>query len=393
MVCRFRRMKKILIVIGTRPEAIKLAPVAACLRGCPEDFTVRICTSAQHRQLLDQALRCFNLTPDLSLDVMRERQTPNSVTAAVMRKLEKVIAGERPDLVLVQGDTATALAAALAAALNDVHVAHVEAGLRSYDRSRPWPEELNRVLISHLALSHFAPTAANAENLRREKVHGEIHVTGNTVLDALLAVSARLDQDPAPAAELLRQAGYPLSRRDFILVTGHRRESFGAGLRNICDGLLEIARTRRTLDIVYAVHLNPRVRGTVRKKLSGQPNIHLLPPLEYEAFVLAMKSCRLILTDSGGIQEEAPSLDKPVILMREVTERPEAEAVGAVILAGATGRRIAHETFELLDDPASYAAAAAAPNPYGDGRSAPRIADILAGREPAPPPVSATGKT
>ena len=383
--------QKILLVIGTRPEAIKLAPVAACLRERPKEFTLRLCTSAQHRQLLDQALCHFGLTPDLSLEVMRTGQTPGSVTAAVMGKLEAVLLQERPDRVVVQGDTATALAAALAATFNDVPVAHVEAGLRSHDRRQPWPEELNRVLISRLALTHFAPTEENATNLRREGVDGEIHVTGNTVLDALLTLSTRLERDPTTALDLLQQAGYKINpQRDFILITGHRRESFGAGLENICDGLLEIARRRRDLDLVYALHLNPKVRETVEKKLSRQSNIRLLPPLAYDAFVMAMKRCRLILTDSGGIQEEAPSLDKPVILMRDRTERPEALAAGAILLAGTKSASIAEHTLTLLENPKRYAAMAAAPNPYGDGRAAARIADLLAGRKATPPPTFST---
>ncbi|MDM5147021.1 UDP-N-acetylglucosamine 2-epimerase (non-hydrolyzing) [Candidatus Persebacteraceae bacterium Df01] len=375
-------MKHILIFIGTRPEAIKLAPLVAALRARPTDFKTTVCASSQHQQMLEQALRWFDLQPNENLQVMHEGPQLSNSVAAVLRGAGEVIERLRPDVTVIQGDTTTALAGALAAFYAGTTIAHVEAGLRSGNRHAPWPEEINRVLISKLANLHFAPTAKNAAILKNENASGEVHVVGNTVLDALLLIRRRLREDVAMRTVVkseLTAAGYtPTDERHFVLVTGHRRESFGEGLQNICRALVQLATMHPHIDLVYAVHLNPQVHETVRQMLNNISNIFLLPPLDYGAFVMLMDRCHLILTDSGGVQEEAPSLDKPVLVMRNATERPEVLESGAAQLVGTTIDGIVSAATQVLDNEAVYAHMAAASNPYGDGLSAPRIVDILA---------------
>ena len=376
-------MKKILIFIGTRPEAVKLSPVIGVLKAKPDDFTVSVCCISQHRQMLAQTLRWLpQARPDMDMDIMRDDQTLADTAAAALVAAQQAIARTRPDIVIVQGDTTTALAAALAGFYGGVAVAHVEAGLRSGNRYSPWPEEINRTLIGKLADYHFAPTEKNAAALRADHVAGTIRTVGNTVIDALLDICRRLDTDPALSLEIkntLAAAGYmPAAGRDIILVTGHRRESFGQGLENICRALSAIAAAHAQLDIVYAVHLNPHVRDTTQKILAECPAVKLLPPLDYGAFVYMMKQCRLILTDSGGVQEEAPSLNKPVLVMRNHTERQEVLDCGAARLTGTETAAIVAAADEVLSDKALYEQMAAAPNPYGDGTAAEQIAAILA---------------
>ena len=374
-------MKHILVFIGTRPEAIKLAPVIAALCSRPTNFNVTVCATSQHTDMLQQALLWFDLTPNEDLQIMRPNQTPAEVAASVLTKASNFIKKTCPDIVIVQGDTMTAMAAAMAGFYADIRVAHVEAGLRSGKRTAPWPEEINRTIISRLATWHFAPTDKNAYLLHDEKVSGEVHVVGNTVIDALLFIQSRLNNDNAMrkiVIQEIKDAGYPLNAdREFILTTGHRRESFNGGLANICEALATLAKQRPQTDIVYAVHLNSHVRQTTEKFLRNIPNVYLLPPLDYAAFVLLMSRCRLLLTDSGGIQEEAPSLNKPVLVMRDVTERPEVVECGAAKLVGTNTAGIVNDTLQLLSDSTLENAMRAAKNPFGNGRSAHAIAEIL----------------
>lgn len=365
---------RVLIVLGTRPEAIKMASVVRVLQARPESFDLRICATGQHREMLDQVLQLFGIVPDIDLNLMLPGQSLSELGAHVLSGLDPVLVAERPDWVLVQGDTTTVMMAALAAQHRQVRVGHVEAGLRTGDRRNPFPEEMNRVVADHASDLCFAPTEATRANLCREGIaDGRIRVTGNTVIDALLAIAG---QGWAPGP------GDPLAElpedRDLLLVTAHRRESFGAPLDGICRALCRIARERGDqLQIVYPVHRNPQVWKPVHAMLGDMPGITLLPPVDYRALIYLMKRCRLVLTDSGGIQEEAPSLHKPVLVLRETTERPEALAVGATRLTGTDPARIVAETYRLLDDEKAYAAMAAAPSPYGDGHAAERIADAL----------------
>lgn len=358
-------MKKILFVFGTRPEAIKLAPVIQRLREAPEHFETRVAVTAQHRGMLDQVLDAFSIRPDHDLNVMQPGQSLFQSTSRIMAALEMVLESERPDCVIVQGDTTTTLCGALAAFYKRIPAAHVEAGLRTGDITQPFPEEMNRVLVSRLASWHFAPTESSAENLRREGVNrAKIFVTGNTAIDAVLDVAARCE----PAI--------PITPRRIILVTAHRRESFGPGFESICAALRRLSALPE-VEIVYPVHPNPNVRAAVEKHLSRTPNIHLVEPLGYIDFVAMMARSYVILTDSGGIQEEAPSLGKPVLVMRDKTERPEAVAAGTSRLVGTSVEKIVGETVLLLDDPEEYARRARVHNPYGDGHASERIRDIL----------------
>lgn len=367
---------RVMCVFGTRPEAIKMAPVVRALRARSGIDTV-VCVTGQHREMLDQVLDFFEIVPDHDLAVMRPDQRLAEVTAAVLTGVAKVIAADRPDVVLVQGDTSTTLAAALAAHYAKVPVGHVEAGLRTGDIWAPWPEEMNRRLTADLASVHLAPTERARDNLIREGVDAtRIHVTGNTVVDALLWTRDRVSADPEAEAHLRAQFDFLDPARRLLLVTGHRRESFGAGFERICHALVQLA-DRDDVEVLYPVHLNPRVRASVEGALSGHPSVHLVDPVDYPTFVYLMDRSYLILTDSGGIQEEAPSLGKPVLVLRERTERMEAVDAGTVLLVGTRSERIVEQTTRLLDSPESYASMSAAHNPYGDGRSAPRVVDIL----------------
>jgi len=365
---------RILTIFGTRPEAIKMAPVVRALRARPEPFTVRTCATAQHREMLDQVLDLFGIVPDVDLDLMRPGQSLSDLGARVLAGLDPVLVAERPDWVLVQGDTTTVAMAALAAQHRQVRVGHVEAGLRTGDRRNPFPEEMNRVVADHVSDLCFAPTEAARRNLLREGIPDAlIRVTGNTVIDALLTVAGG-DWSPRSNGRL---ADLPADR-GWLLVTAHRRENLGRPLANICRALRRISEGRGDqVHIVYPVHRNPQVWEPVHERLAGLPGITLLPPVDYRTLVYLMRRCRLVLTDSGGLQEEAPSLDKPVLVLRETTERPEAVAAGATRVVGTDPRRIVDETYQLLDDPAAYARMAGAPNPYGDGRAAERIVDAL----------------
>jgi UDP-N-acetylglucosamine 2-epimerase (non-hydrolysing) len=377
---------KVLTVFGTRPEAIKMAPVVKALAAGAAIRPV-ICLTGQHRDMLAGVLDFFGLAVDHDLAIMQPAQDLFHVTTAVLTGLQRVLAAEQPDWVLVHGDTTTALAAALAAFYAGCRIGHVEAGLRTGDLRQPWPEEMNRSVVDRLADRLFAPTERARTNLLNENIPAEkIAVTGNTVVDALLAVRAALEGDAALQRSAAAGFGFLDPTKNLILVTGHRRESFGRGFEEICAGLRRIAE-RDDVEIVYPVHLNPAVQAPVRRILGGLPNVHLLEPLDYVPFVYLMMRSHIILTDSGGIQEEAPSLGKPVLVMREVTERPEAVAAGTVALVGADQARIHDGVVELLQSPARYAAFARAHNPYGDGLASLRIRDALlredAARRPA----------
>ncbi len=358
---------KVISVFGTRPEAVKMAPVVAELRKHPH-IESRVLVTAQHRAMLDQVLAIFDITPDDDLNVMQEDQTPTDVAAEVLRRIQPILRDQRPDWILVQGDTTTVLAAALAAFYSRVRVGHVEAGLRTYDRHNPFPEEVNRVIADHLSDLHFAPTETARQALLKEGIPPErIHVTGNTVIDALKVIVARPANGSLPS--------YPAHKR-LVLVTAHRRENFGQPFANMLAALKQIA-DRQDVHLVYPVHPNPNVRGPAHEILGLHPNVTLLPPIDYLAFAHLMSRAHLILTDSGGIQEEAPGLGVPVLVMRRVTERPEAVAAGTAKLVGTDTTAIVAEAFRLLDDPAAHSAMARAVNPFGDGHAAERIVSIL----------------
>ena len=371
---------KTLCVFGTRPEAIKMAPLALAL-AADERFDAKVCVTGQHREMLDQVLDLFGIDPEFDLNIMKPGQDLTDVSTAILRGMKEVCAEFRPDMVLVHGDTATTFAASLAAYYHQIPVAHVEAGLRTGNLYSPWPEEANRKLTGALANLHFAPTRNSQENLLNEGVSRDrIVVTGNTVIDALLDVVRRLDQDPELHARAAAPAAFLNPSRKMILVTGHRRESFGGGFERICQALMEVAQLHPEVDIVYPVHLNPNVREPVNRLLTGIGNIHLIEPLDYLPFVHLMSRAHIILTDSGGIQEEAPSLGKPVLVMRDTTERPEAVAAGTVKLVGTDVANIVRELNRLLLDQDAYRAMSFAHNPYGDGQACQRILDALLNR-------------
>jgi UDP-N-acetylglucosamine 2-epimerase (non-hydrolysing) len=364
---------KTLFVLGTRPEAIKLAPVVRRCREHPHEFDTRVVVTAQHRGLLDQALCAFAIQPDYDLDLMRPGQSLSDSTSRIMAALEPLLMEEKPDLVLVQGDTTTTFCGALAAFYRGIPVGHVEAGLRTGDFAHPFPEEMNRVLTTRLATLHFAPTKVAAENVRREGIdNGRIFVTGNTGIDAVIETRDGL------ASGRLRSQGLPAldGRKKLILVTAHRRESFGDGIARICEALSRLA-ARGDVEIVYPVHPNPNVSEVVNRRLSSCPAVRLVEPLPYVPFVDLMRRAHVLLTDSGGIQEEGPSLGKPVLVMREKTERPEAVAAGTARLTGTDPDRIVAETALLLEDDAEYLRRSLVHNPYGDGCASARIRDII----------------
>ena len=378
-------MKKVLIVFGTRPEAIKLAPVIRVLEQHPL-CTLVLCVTAQHRQMLDPLLSLFHIQPNYDLDIMTEDQSLNEVTVQVLTGLRGVLEKERPDLVLVQGDTTTAMASVLAAYYQRIPVGHVEAGLRTGDKYNPFPEEVNRIFIDRVSDLCFAPTETAKDNLLREGIGPcQIHVTGNTVVDALLEMVQRFSQDPSEVQENGLLHGLPTwlldhrwveEDRRLILVTGHRRESFGKDMEGICLALQQIVQRNPGIEVVYPVHLNPHVREPVYRILGGLERVHLLEPLDYPSLIWLMNQAYLVLTDSGGIQEEAPSLGKPTLVMRRATERPEGVKAGAALLVGVETDSIVEAAQGLLDDEGIYRRMAQVRNPYGDGRAAERIADI-----------------
>ena len=368
--------QRILTVFGTRPEAIKLFPLVHAL-DADDRFVSRVCVTGQHRGMLDQVLEIAGLVPDHDLDVMQPDQTLDALTANLLLGIGKVLDEEKPDWVVVQGDTATAMCGALAAYYRKIPVAHVEAGLRSGNIHHPWPEEVNRKIIGGFAALHFAPTETAASALRRENVDpATIHVTGNTVIDALHWITGRIAQDPSLAQGLADLEARFAGRR-IIGVTSHRRENFGQGMQGIAQALRQIA-ARGDVAVIFPVHLNPNVRRVMEAELAGLDNIALIEPLDYPHFARLIDIADLMLTDSGGVQEEAPALGKPVLVMRETTERPEGVEAGTARLVGTDAGRIVAETMRLLDDPDAYAAMARAHNPFGDGKSAARIADLLA---------------
>jgi UDP-N-acetylglucosamine 2-epimerase (non-hydrolysing) len=368
--------RTVMVVFGTRPEAIKMAPVVAALRATP-GIRTRVAVTAQHRQMLDQVLELFGIVPDVDLDLMTPGQQLPELFARILQGMTLVLSRERVDLLLVHGDTSTTLAAALAAFYARVPVGHVEAGLRTGNMQAPWPEEANRRLTAPLASLHFAPTQAASDNLLAEGIaSAQVHVTGNTVVDALLTVTERIAADDALARAMAARFDFLDSARQLVLVTGHRRENFGAGFEQICLALRDLAQ-RQDTQVVYPVHLNPNVQGPVQRLLGDVPGVHLIDPQDYLPFVYLMGRAHLILTDSGGIQEEAPSLGKPVLVMRTTTERPEAVAAGTVRLVGTDRAIIVAEATRLLDDADAHACMARAHNPYGDGQASGRIAAIV----------------
>lgn len=360
--------RKVMAVFGTRPEAIKMAPVVRAMREC-DDIECVVVVTAQHREMLDQVLDLFDIVPDYDLDIMREGQSLTDIAVRALAGLEAPVVKERPDLVLVHGDTSTTFVASLVAFYHHVQVGHVEAGLRTHDKYFPFPEEMNRRLAGCLADIHFAPVEDHKRNLLAEGVRAEaIHVTGNTVIDALIDVAGRPYEFRDPVL-----ASIDFDRRKVLLVTAHRRENLGEPMREICHALKDIVDAYPDVEIVFPVHMNPLVRADVMGILQGVPRVHLMDPVDYQVMVALMKRCYMVLTDSGGLQEEAPSLDKPVVVLRDVTERPEGLEAGTLVLAGTDRRRIVGRARELLEDPEAYARMASARNPYGDGRAAERI--------------------
>ncbi len=369
--------KKVLTVFGTRPEAIKMAPLVHAL-AADERFEAKCCVTAQHREMLDQVLELFEITPDYDLNLMKAGQTLNEVTARILLELKPVLQEFKPDVVLIHGDTATTFAASLAAYYEQIVVGHVEAGLRTGNIYSPWPEEANRKLTGALTKYHFAPTETSKQNLLQENYAAEnIFVTGNTVIDALLMVKEKIEQYTDLKATLAAQFPYLDENKKLILVTGHRRESFGDGFERICEALAQTAKLHSEVQILYPMHLNPNVREPVNRILGGVENVLLIEPQQYLPFIYLMDRAHIILTDSGGIQEEAPSLGKPVLVMRDTTERPEAVAAGTVKLVGTDVEKIVSNLNALLTDSEAYQAMSFAHNPYGDGKACQRILDSL----------------
>ncbi len=390
-------MKKILLVFGTRPEAIKMAPLVKALQQDSEFFQTLVCVTGQHREMLDQVLHIFDIQPDYDLNIMKAGQDLYDITSRVLQGMRDVLKQSQPDIVLVHGDTTTSTAAALAAFYQQIPVGHVEAGLRTNNIYSPWPEEMNRQITSRIAIYHFAPTALSRENLLKENVdNAKIIVTGNTVIDALLMVVERLKTDKILAAEqekILSYAGYDVSRlnvrhtflgkisRRLVLITGHRRENFGEGFLSMCRAIKDLTQKYPDVDFVYPMHLNPNVRKPIHEVFDGMisSNMFFIEPLEYLSFVYLMEKSHIVLTDSGGIQEEAPGLGKPVLVMRDTTERPEALESGTVHLVGTDYNKILREVSTLLDNEATYNKMSRAVNPYGDGHACERIVNALKG--------------
>lgn len=374
-------MKRILLVFGTRPEAIKMAPLVKALQKDTERFETKVCVTAQHRQMLDQVLEVFDIVPDYDLNIMAPNQDLYDITSKVLLGLRDVLKDFRPDTVLVHGDTTTSMAASLAAFYQQIAVGHVEAGLRTYDMLSPWPEEMNRQVTDRICTYYFAPTEQSKQNLLQENIEeSKIYVTGNTVIDALLMAVDIIARKPGVKERIqkeLQEKGYTVGQRQYILVTGHRRENFGEGFLHICTAIKELAAKHPDMDIVYPVHLNPNVQKPVYELLSGLDNVYLISPLDYLPFIYAMQHSTLLLTDSGGVQEEAPSLGKPVLVMRNTTERPEAVEAGTVKLVGTDASAIVSSVTELLRDKKLYRRMSETHNPYGDGQACRRILEAL----------------
>ena len=381
-------MKKVMLVFGTRPEAIKMAPLVKEFQKNPLDFETIVCVTGQHREMLDQVLKIFEITPDYDLNIMKQGQDLYDVTARVLTGMRDVLKEVKPDVVLVHGDTTTSTAAALAAFYQQIPVGHIEAGLRTHNIYSPWPEEMNRQITGRIATYDFSPTPLSEKNLEEEKAHGQIFVTGNTVIDALRMVVKRLKEDEALAQEqvkVLAEAGYDVTRLDngkkLVLITGHRRENFGDGFISMVTAMKDLSEKYPEVDFVYPMHLNPNVRKPIHEvfgeDLTAYKNFFFIEPLQYLEFVYLMEKSTIVLTDSGGIQEEAPGLGKPVLVMRDTTERPEALESGTVHLVGTNHDLIVSEVSTLLDDPIAYDKMSKAVNPYGDGKACGRIVDAL----------------
>lgn len=383
--------KKVMLVFGTRPEAIKMCPLVKEFQKRADEFETIVCVTGQHREMLDQVLKIFDVTPDYDLNIMKQGQDLTDVTARVLTGLRDVFKECRPDVVLVHGDTTTSTAGALAAFYAQIPVGHVEAGLRTHNLYSPWPEEMNRQVTGRIATYNFSPTPLSESNLKAENALGQIFVTGNTVIDALHMVVDKLQSDAALAAEqdkVLLNAGYDVTRlangKKLVLITGHRRENFGDGFIRMVTAMKDLSEKYTDVDFVYPMHLNPNVRKPIHEVFGEdltRPNFFFIEPLQYLEFVYLMNKANIVLTDSGGIQEEAPGLGKPVLVMRDTTERPEALASGTVHLVGTDYDKIVNEVSTLLDDPKAYESMSKAVNPYGDGQACRRIADALAGKE------------
>ena len=376
-------MKKVLLVFGTRPEAIKMAPLVKAFQEQNKLFKTKICVTGQHREMLDQVLDLFEINADFDLDIMRPNQDLYDITGNILQGMKGVFSIYRPDIVFVHGDTTTTFAVSLAAFYEKIEVAHIEAGLRTNNIYSPWPEEANRKLTSQLTTYHFTPTKQSQDNLLSENIAPDkIIVTGNTVIDALLLMQNKLHINVTFREQVKKsilEKGFDPEASEFVLVTGHRRENFGQGIVNICSALKKIALDRPNINIVYPVHLNPNVFKPVNDLLGDVKNVYLIEPLQYEAFIYLMSLSKLIITDSGGVQEEAPSLGKPVLVMRDTTERPEAVSAGTVKLVGTNIQGIVSATNELLDNPLVYESMAKAHNPYGDGKACERIISFMKG--------------
>lgn len=388
IIIKYTLMKKVMLVFGTRPEAIKMCPLVKEFQKHPDEFETIVCVTGQHREMLDQVLQVFDVKPDYDLNIMKQGQDLTDVTARVLTGLRDVFKECRPDVVLVHGDTTTSMAGALAAFYAQIPVGHVEAGLRTHNIYSPWPEEMNRQITGRIASYNFAPTPLSEKNLIEEKAQGNIYVTGNTVIDALHLVVDKLSNDPSLSAEqdrILKEAGYDITRlvdgKKLVLITGHRRENFGDGFIRMVTAMKDLSEKYPNVDFVYPMHLNPNVRKPIHEVFGEDltlPNFFFIEPLQYLEFVHLMNKATIVLTDSGGIQEEAPGLGKPVLVMRDTTERPEALESGTVHLVGTNYDKIVNEVSTLLDDSKAYEKMSKAVNPYGDGRACHRIADVFA---------------